>query len=122
MTVRVTVIKSANGTQVFIPNRTKSFPGIVENKTAYPARRYQIELPLPAGSDLGQAREALSGAAAQVEGVLPEPPTDAEAMIASDGAPRARVFYWIDSRSRDSRIHSDVHAALREALDSLHAR
>ncbi len=121
MTVRVTVIKSAAGTEVFIPNRT-IFSGIVENKTAYPVRRFQIELPLPPGCDLLPARAALSRAAAQVEGVLLEPPTDAEALSAADGAPRVRVSYWVNSRNHDSSIHSSVHAALREALGNLSAQ
>jgi small-conductance mechanosensitive channel len=115
MTVRVTIIKTAAGTEVSIPNRT-IFTGIVENKTAYPARRYILELPLPAGRELVQACDLCARAAAAVDGVLADPPATCEAAAAADGSPRLTTRYWIASRDWRLALHTEVLDAVRRAI------
>ena len=118
MTVRATIIRTAQGTQVVIPNRT-IFAGIVENKTAYPSRRLQIELPAPAGFDLRQVSAGLARATSQVPGVLSEPPPEVDAIVAADGSIRLCVFYWVDPHSSINRIQTAAAMTVRAALDAI---
>ena len=115
ISVRATKIKTADGTEIYIPNRL-IYTGIVENKTAFAERRCSIELPVPPETDLRTACALSARAAAQVPGVLVTPDATAQGIIDAAGAVRVRVYYWINSRADASRLSTLVTAAVFEQL------
>jgi small-conductance mechanosensitive channel len=117
MTVRATKIRTADGTEVYLPNRMV-YTGVVENKTARPERRFSIELPVPPGIDARAACAASAHAATQAPGVLVTPSTDAQAFVDSAGALHVRVYYWASSQADTVRLSTQVLAAVQAALQA----
>ena len=79
------VLITEDNQSVTVPNSLLTGGG-VRNFTALPVRRAQWSLPVPAGTDLAAAKEALLARLRDDPRVLPEPP------------PRAFVQEWADDR------------------------
>lgn len=118
ITVRATIIRTADGTDVYLPNRMV-YTGIVENKTAYPERRFSVELPVPPGTDIRTACAVSIRAAQQVTGVLTAPGADAQVLMDAASTGRVRVFFWANTRTVPLHLYAEVMAAVQAELEAL---
>jgi len=114
--LRATVLKTAGGDEVLIPNADVYSTAIV-NQSRYDLRRHELALTLPPEADLARARAAIAQALAGVPGVAANP---APAVIATglDGqSVKLEVRFWNDrvGNSEDT-VVTGVVAAIRRAL------
>jgi small-conductance mechanosensitive channel len=113
LTVHITRIRTANGTEIRLPNRT-IYTSIIENKTAYAERRLSLEFTAPPEGDLVSLCEVGSHAAAEVPGVLNTPPVSSETFIDPSGKVRIRIYFWVDS-------HADAGLISTRVLETIQA-
>jgi len=114
--LRATVLKTAHGDEVLIPN-ADVYTTAITNSSRYQLRRHDIPLTLPPATDLAQTRAALIQAVGEIPGVIDNP---APAIVATsmDGqAPKLEVRFWVDERARDvDAVKTGVIAAIQQAL------
>ena len=107
--VRATLIRTADGRRMLIPNFQLFTQAVVVN-TALGGRRSQTDVPVEPGRGLDGLRQRLAEAVAKVPGVLADPPPAAEVVAAGAGGATLRVFWWTDPR------HDRVSAAADRVL------
>ena len=95
ISVRATKIKTADGTELYVPNRA-IYGGAVENKTAFKERRYSVEFLLPAGSDYVEVCTACEHAAIETPGVLTHPAASSQLTLEGSGLMRLHLYYWAE--------------------------
>lgn len=116
LSIRVTKIRTVAGTELQIPNRLM-YTSVVENRSAYPAVRAVVELPVPAGSDPAESVARGVQAVTRVAGVLAAPAPYAELGAAPTGELRLSVYYFVDSRALASPAqHTAALLAVRGAI------
>lgn len=117
ITFRTTTLLTDDGIEVLIPN-AQIFNQAVYNLSATGARRSEVIVSCPAGSDLERARAALEAAVADVPGVRRQPPPEALLLGGSDGSAELHLRYWTAPGSDVvAAVESSVRSALRAALD-----
>jgi small conductance mechanosensitive channel len=95
--VRDTVLRTPDGRIAFVPNTTV-FNDVVLNASAGYLRRFELQLPVPEGSDLAGVCESTLSAVSGTPGVLDDPAPDV--IVASLGVARSRIVAhgWVDTR------------------------
>ncbi|MEO7910701.1 MAG: mechanosensitive ion channel family protein [Roseiflexaceae bacterium] len=115
--LRATVLKTAHGDEVLIPN-ADVYTTAITNTSRYQQRRHDIPLALTPATDLAQTRAKLIQAVGNVRGVLATP---AAAIVATgmDGqAQKLEVRFWVDERASDvDMVKTAVLEAIGTALD-----
>lgn len=120
--LRATQIRTYDGRHVLVPN-AEVFTSRITNNTAAPVRRATVTVPLPYDADLERAIAACIGAAAQADGVLPDPPPSVLLADLGQEDITAEVRFWADSRRSDfvatrARVRTAVIDAMRrEGID-----
>jgi small conductance mechanosensitive channel len=106
--VRATRLRAPDGQLILVPNKLL-FTGVLRNASATMRRRVEVLLEVPYGQDAARARELLLAAAAEVEGVSPDPEPRLLTQDLGQGARSLRLWFWVDSRSNDPlRIRSEL--------------
>jgi small conductance mechanosensitive channel len=117
--LRATVLKTANGDEVLIPNADVYTTAIV-NVSRYKMRRQSIPLYLPSGIAPRQAHAAISYAISTLPGVADDP---APAIVATGFQGKIIKFevrFWIDESSNSAdAVKTTVIAAIQKALEPL---
>ena len=115
--LRATVLKTAGGDEVLIPNADVYTTAIV-NLSRYDMRRHAVALTVPHETDLEQTRARLAHAIRGVSGVVADPPPTV-VVTGFDGASvKIELRFWVDERvSNADAITTEVIAAARQALE-----
>jgi small-conductance mechanosensitive channel len=114
--LRATVLKTAGGDEVQIPNADVYSTAIV-NTSRYDLRRHALGLALPPGAELGRTRAALLGALGGVPGVAGNPAPEIVATGIADKAAQLEVRFWVDERAGSAdTVITGVVAALHAVL------
>lgn len=99
--IRATVLKTAEGDEVLIPNADVYTSAII-NRSRYALRRRVLALHVPRASDVEGTRAALQRAVQAVPGVAAHPP----AAVISTGLADANVVlearFWVDQHATDA--------------------
>lgn len=117
ITIRSTQIKTYQGERVLIPNSIV-FTSPVQVLTAMPHRRTDLELGVDYNTDLTSAIELLHKTVTQVEGVLPKPEPEVDAVAFGDSAIELVVRYWsLPQKIQVRHTRTRVIIALKQACD-----
>jgi small-conductance mechanosensitive channel len=115
--LRATVLKTANGDEVLIPN-ADVYTTAITNNSRYNLRRHDIPFSLALATNLTQARAALVKAIQEVPGVIANP---APAIVATgiDGqVVKLEARFWVDQRASSvEAVSTAVIAAIQRALE-----
>ena len=116
--LRTTRIRTRDNRMVILPNSLINGNQVV-NYT-YPDPRYRIEttVGIAYGTDRGLARQTITDAVRQVEGVLTDMPVEALYIEMGNSAMVFRVRWWIESYVDTLAMFDRVHDALQDALDA----
>ena len=111
-----TQLSDANNVKIMCPNG-KVFGDIILNLSGQKTRRMELKIGVGYGSNLNQAKEALAGAAAAHEAVLPDPAPWAGVTNLLDSSVEMTLAAW--TKSEDYwQAKADVFQAAKEALDA----
>lgn len=113
--LRATVLKTAAGDEVQIPNADVYSTAIV-NSSRYGQRRRAVVVALPAGADLAEARAALLPAVAATPGVARNPAPEVVATGLTEQNVQLEARFWVDQGGDASAVQTDVIAAIRREL------
>jgi small-conductance mechanosensitive channel len=114
--LRATVLKTAIGDEVLIPNADVYNSAIV-NLSRYELRCHSVSLKAPPGIDLERARAALGQALAEAPGVADTPPPSVVATGLADAAATLELRFWVDERGHGPEtVKTAVIAAALRAL------
>ncbi|MGB1256934.1 MAG: mechanosensitive ion channel domain-containing protein [Thiolinea sp.] len=117
LTSRATVLLTADGNHVRIPNSTV-FKGIITNYTRNPKRRLGFVMALDAHQDIPAKQAQITTVLIDIEGVLDEPPPKTVIQDMDDSVVTLEVYGWVDQeRYSFSRVRSEAIRLVRQALD-----
>jgi small conductance mechanosensitive channel len=112
----LTQMSDANNVKIVVPN-AKVFGDIIMNLSGQKTRRMELKIGVGYGDNLNTAREALCGAAASHEKVLPDPAPWAGVTALLDSSVEMTLQAW--TKSDDYwQTRADVLQAAKEALDA----
>jgi small-conductance mechanosensitive channel len=111
--LRATVLKTAAGDEVLIPN-ADVYTTAITNRSRYQLRRHSIALALPPGADLAQTRAALVQAVGGIPGVSASPAPTIVATGMDGQAPKLELRLWSDERA------GDLDAVTTAVVDAMH--
>jgi small-conductance mechanosensitive channel len=115
---RATIITTADGNEVRIPNAIVYKTKIV-NLTRTPERRFEFELRVRLDTDIACALAIALSAAKGVEGVLEEPAPGALVSRIDESAIVLTVLGWVDQRTSDfNKVKGETIRAVKEAFDA----
>ncbi len=97
LTSRATILVTADGNQVRIPNATV-FKSRILNFSRHPQRRFSFDLSVPNPGNLSGAREIMLNALRSADFVLEDPGPSVWLSDVADGAARFTCAAWIDQR------------------------
>lgn len=114
---RSTLLKTADGTQVFIPNGSM-FTKPLENISGYGIRRVEIALGIEQSAAVSDARRIILAELATIEPVLAEPPPIVLFDRVGDFANELQVMVWIQSSrlAIDRQVRSEITERLYGVL------
>ena len=115
--LRSTRIRTLDNRLVIVPNARISQNQVVNYTYPDPRYRIQTELGVAYGTDLRVARQVITDALYQVEGVLPDKPVDILFLEFGDSAMILRVRWWIQSYIDARRSTDRVNEAMVKALE-----
>jgi small conductance mechanosensitive channel len=114
--LRATVLKTANGDEVLIPN-ADVYTTAITNSSRYQLRRHDIALILPPTADLTQMRATLIQAVGKVPRVSGNPAPTIVATGIEEQAPKLELRFWVDERAGDvDTVKTAVIAAIGKML------
>jgi small-conductance mechanosensitive channel len=100
LTSRATVLLTLDGNHVRIPNAIV-FKSKIRNYTRQPARRFDFDLGVDAGTDLVQALRVGVDALKSLDFVLSEPPAQAWVETVGDSSVVVQYMAWVDQTRTD---------------------
>jgi len=114
--LRATVLKTAQGDEVLIPN-ADVYTTAITNSSRYELHRHDIPLSLTPTADLAQTRSALIQAVGEVPGVIGNPVPTIVATSMDGQSPKLEVRFWVDQRASDvDAVKTAVIVAIQQAL------
>jgi small-conductance mechanosensitive channel len=114
--LRATVLKTADGNEVLIPN-ADVYTTAITNHSRYQLRRHDIPLNLTPVPDLARTSAGLSQAAESVPGVADNPAPQVVALGIDGAVLKIEVRCWIDERASNvEAVKTAVIAAVQQAL------
>jgi small-conductance mechanosensitive channel len=117
LTPRETILMTLDGNHVRLPNAL-IFRSPMVNFTRNPLRRFQFDVSLGVGDDLGQVREVAVTALMEMEGVLRDPAPEALVMELSGSSVTVRFLAWTDQRQAEfSRVRSEAIRLVKSRLE-----
>jgi small conductance mechanosensitive channel len=117
LTSRATVLMTADGNVVSIPN-SKVFGATVVNFTRNPQRRFVVKLGVGFDTDLRHVQELTVATVAAMPGVLSDPAPACLIEEFGDAAMMISVSGWIDQRQSDwLKVSSEAKRRIKAAFD-----
>ena len=117
LTTRATILISADGNHVRIPN-AEVFKAIIINFTRNPQRRFQFDLGVDAVEDLNQAQQLAMDTLNGMVGVLDEPKPTALVDSLGDSNVIVRVYGWVNQREFSfAKVSSEAIKQTKQAFD-----
>lgn len=117
ITIRETTMKTFDGQRVIVPN-ADVYQSAIQVRTAFEARRTNLEIGVGYEDDLDQAETAILEACASVGDVLTDPAPEAYLIGLGDNAVIFDLRYWTTPQQADvRRIEHLVFKAVKERLD-----
>ena len=117
--LRSTRIRTRDNRMVIVPNSVIGKSLIVNHSYPDTEYRIQIHVGVAYGTDIEQARQIITDAVRQVEGVLPEHPVEALFLEFGDSALIFRIRWWletyVDTRRMFDRVNTAIYQGLRGA-------
>ena len=114
--LRATVLKTAHGDEVLIPN-ADVYTTAITNSSRYQLHRHDIPLTLTPATDLAQTRAALIQAIGEIPGVIDNPVPAIVATSMDGQSPKLELRFWVDERASDvDTVKTGVIAAIHKAL------
>ncbi len=118
--LRDTVIKTADGEKVILPN-ANVFNGAIINYSDLPVCRKTIRLPLGPQSNLAHALSTFQRAIAAVPGVLAQPPVLVQVESVEAAGMQVAVRFWVDQSCQDTiEVYSQALLSLEAAARREH--
>jgi small-conductance mechanosensitive channel len=115
--LRATVLKTANGDEVLIPN-ADVYTTAITNNSRYRLRRHDIALNLTSGFELDRAGAAIREGMSGIPGIAANPAPTIVATGLEGQAIKLEVRYWIDERASGAEeVRTAVVAAIHRALE-----
>ncbi len=111
-----TQLSDGNNVKIMAPNG-RVFGDIILNLSGQRTRRIELKIGVGYGDNLNHAKEALTGAAAAHELVLPDPPPWAGVTNLLDSSVEMTLTAWVKSEDH-WQTRADVFQAAKEALDA----
>lgn len=116
LTSRVTVLMTANGLNLQLPNALV-FKSVITNYSRNPRRRFDFTTNVGTASSWASAMDLGIAAVRKVEGVLADPAPAASITTITDSAATIQFTGWIDQRNNDlARTRSEVMRMVRRTL------
>lgn len=116
VTVRETLLRTADGRRILLPNATVA-SAVIEVATDLPVRRSAIRLDLDDRADVAEARTAAVVALRGVPGVVDDPPPTAHLVGTGPGSVVLECRFWTGSRRRE--VVSAVDGAIEAVTIAL---
>lgn len=117
LTSRATVLISANGNHIRIPNSVV-YKATIINYTRNPQRRFQFKLGIAAGGSMTRAQQLAMDTLRAVPGVLEEPAGAVLIDELGDSTVSLVVRAWIDQRKHDiAKVRSEAIRQVKLAFD-----
>jgi len=114
---RSTFVRGFDGQRIVIPNG-ELFTNSVVVKNRVDRRRSTVTVGIGYGDDLRRAQQIVLDTVRGIDGVLGEPSPEVRFTDLGDSSVNLRARWWIDpSESSQSKVESDVVAAIKLALD-----
>jgi small-conductance mechanosensitive channel len=116
--LRATTMRTYDGRLVYIPNQ-QVFQSSVVNNTDSPVRRSDVIVGIDYDDDIDTARQVITEAVAQVEGVEPEPPPLVLVQELAASTVNLEVRFWVNSRRQSFlQVTSAASQAMKEQLQA----
>jgi len=120
LTGRATILISADGDQIRIPNALV-FKSIIINYTRHPQRRFQLSVPVDESENLMKAQQVAMAAVTAVNGVMDSPSPQVLIQSLGEAVVELSVFGWVNQQTHDllkvkSASAIAIKAALKKAL------
>ena len=117
LTTRATVLISADGNHIRIPNATV-FKAVITNYTRHPERRFGFELGVDTELDLLEAQSVAMATLGRLEGVLDDPAPMVLVQGIGDSNVVIAVYGWVDQRQYSFlKVRSEAIRAVKQAFD-----
>lgn len=118
MTTRATVLISADGNHIRIPNATV-FKAVITNYTRHPERRFSFELGVDTDLDLLEAQSVAMETLEAMEGVLDAPAPMVVVDAIGDSNVVLTVHGWVNQREYSFvKVRSEAIRAVKQAFDA----
>ncbi len=118
ITLRSTQIRTYKDERIVIPNAIV-FTSPVHVLTHYPSRRTDIAIGLDYNTPFPKARQVLTDALTNVDGVLASPAIEVDLVEFGDSAINLVVRYWtLPQKAQVRRVQSEAIVALKHACDA----
>lgn len=116
--VRDTVILTAEGRSVYIPN-SKIFTGIITNNSVNKLRLVSCTVSVSLDADFGEVRSLILKALTGVEGVLAKPEPCAIITSMGEKSAVAELKFWVNTKKTNPAVSkSDAYSAIKPALEN----
>jgi small-conductance mechanosensitive channel len=116
LNTRATVLVTAEGNQVRIPN-AMVFKNVMVNRTASDAKRYTFDVLIAHDASVTEAQRAIAEALAGHDGLLQNPKPRALVQDLEPGGVRIRSYFWLPGRGVDDlKLQSDARLRAKVAL------
>lgn len=117
MTTRATVLISADGNHIRIPNAAV-FKAVITNYTRHPERRFSFEIGVDTDLDLLEAQSVALTTLEAMKGVLDDPAPMVVVEAIGDSNVVLGVFGWVDQRKYSFvKVRSEAIRNVKQAFD-----
>lgn len=117
LTSRATILITADGNQLRIPNAIV-YKSIIVNYTRNPLRRFEFSVGIDSGDDIAFAQQQATQALAQVIGVLNEPAPVVIVSELGDSNTTLQIRGWVDQRQYDLfKVRSEAIRSIKRRYD-----
>ncbi len=100
LTSRATILMTLDGNHLRLPNALV-FRSVTLNYTRNPSRRFECDVGVGVGEDLGKAQHIGVAELQKMDGVMATPPPRAYIVSLGDSSVQVRFHGWVDQRSHD---------------------
>ncbi len=114
--LRTTKIRTMENREVIIPNSKIVESEVVNYAYPDPTFRLSTDLHLPYGKNIDQARQVLSDAVKNVEGVLPDRPVEVLFLGYGKSARLITIRWWIATHDQEWSMRDKVNSSMELAL------
>lgn len=113
---RATILQAVDGTKIIVPN-ADLFTNKVTSFTTNPYRRIEIVYGIDYRSDIGKAMNIMLAVVKSDVKVLKKPAPSVVLGEFGDSSINFKIRFWVESRSKWVQLKSDMHRALKDALE-----